>query len=432
MRTTRRSNFRRLLAALLLPATLLACRDAASALGSSPTTARANGEVMLGALGARFGPHSRDARLDAVRLAFAKSAFTPQRLFRDRSLWTTSTDNSRAVDVAGAGTPGNYHLSVAPTLPALLHPGDYRRELRLRRLGKDDYEWTARDELAIGSVSTADLSRALDALLAAAEHGSDEAVRAAYRAQLPRTTAALSLLFSLDTLHLALAPGGGTDVRLSMRLHTDRLAERFPHYAKYLDKYAGPAEMDMVLSDVDGHEWWRMHMAGGHIALALRVRDGSLVPLDGGSARMPDTVRLHVDASTKAWIFRVGASGLKADVALVRDRHEKAFVARFHEEPEWELPPLVSTMLHTPLSRPFEGEGALLAMSVRDDSPTQTVAARDYRLAVRESQIMRWIGGLGSSALGDFRRGAEEEFDRYNGEVLDALRQDVAALAGGK
>jgi hypothetical protein len=89
-------------------------------------------------------------------------------------------------------------------------------------------------------------------------------------------------------------------------------------------------------------------------------------------------------------------------------------------------------MLHTPLGRPFEGEGALLAMSVRDDSSTQTVAARDYRLAVRESRIMRWVGGLGSSALGDFRRGAEEEFDRYNGEVLDAMRQDVAALAGGK
>ncbi|HEU4642475.1 MAG TPA: hypothetical protein VFS44_08475 [Gemmatimonadaceae bacterium] len=427
-----RPHPRCLLAALLLSTTLLACRDAASALGTSPATARADADLMLGALGARFGARSLDPRLDTLRFAFAKSAFTPQRLFRDRSLWTARTDSSREVDVAGAGTPGDYRLAVVPTLPALLRPGDYRRELRLLRLGKDDYEWTARDELAIGPVSAADLARALDALFATAERGNDAAVRAAYREQLPRTTAALSLLFSLDTLHLAPVAGGGTDVRLSMGIHTDRLAARFPRYAKYLDKYAGPAEVDMAVSDVDGHEWWRLHMAGGRIALALRVRGGSLAPLDGGSARMPDTVRLHVDATTKTWIFRVGASGLKADVALVRDAHEKAFVARFHEEPEWELPPLVSTMLRTPLRRPFEGEGTMLSMGVRDGSSTQTVAARDYRLVVRESRIMRWVGGLGSSALGDFRRGAEEESDRYNGEVLDALRHDLAALAGGK
>lgn len=427
---------RRFLPALLLPVALLACRGAASALGSSPRESRANTDELLTALGARFGPRTLDGRLDEVRLAFAKSALTPQRLYRDGSLWTATTASSREVDVAGAGSPGRYRLAVVPILPALLRPGDYRRELHLAQLGHDDYEWMARDELAIGPVTDADLSRALGALLAAAEAGNERSARAAYREQLPRATAAVGLLFSLDTLHLAPAAGGGggggTDVRLSIGIHTDRLAARFPHYAAYLDKYAHPAELEMVAADAAGREWWRLSKSGDRIALALRVRGGALAPLTGGSARMPDTVRVRIDASTKSWIFRVGVKGLAADVALVRDPHEKAFLARFREEPHWELPPLGATMLHTPLRRPFEGDGATFSMIVRDGSSAQTVVTRDYRLAVHESRIMRWFGGLGSSALGDFRRGAEEEFDRYDGEVLDALRVDLAALAGGK
>jgi hypothetical protein len=115
-------------------------------------------------------------------------------------------------------------------------------------------------------------------------------------------------------------------------------------------------------------------------------------------------------------------------VALTREPHEKGFIARFRREPDWQLPPFVEKMLRTPLRRPFEGGGTVLTFAVRDSAGAQTLAMREFRLAVQESKIMRWFGGLGSSALKDFRDGAEEEFDRFNGETLGALHADLLAL----
>src|SRR5512146_3216712 len=134
---------RRLLPALALPVLSLAplgCRDAASALGAAPAEARANGHELFGALAARFGPRAHDARLDSLRLAFAKSALVPRRLWDDSALWTARTPVFHEVDVAGAGTPGRSQLTVVPPLPALLRPGDYRRELRLTSLGGHDFQ----------------------------------------------------------------------------------------------------------------------------------------------------------------------------------------------------------------------------------------------------------------------------------------------------
>jgi hypothetical protein len=53
---------------------------------------------------------------------------------------------------------------------------------------------------------------------------------------------------------------------------------------------------------------------------------------------------------------------------------------------------------------------------------------RDYQIIVRESAIVRWIGDLGSTALSDFRTGAERESDQFNGEFLDALGEDMRQL----
>jgi hypothetical protein len=48
---------------------------------------------------------------------------------------------------------------------------------------------------------------------------------------------------------------------------------------------------------------------------------------------------------------------------------------------------------------------------------------------VRESWIVRWLGGMASSAVGEFRRAAEQEADHLNAECLLALRDDIAALS---
>jgi hypothetical protein len=56
--------------------------------------------------------------------------------------------------------------------------------------------------------------------------------------------------------------------------------------------------------------------------------------------------------------------------------------------------------------------------------------ARHYRARVRESWILRWLGGMTSSAVEVFRRGAEAEADRFHRECLLALRDDLSALEG--
>ena len=48
---------------------------------------------------------------------------------------------------------------------------------------------------------------------------------------------------------------------------------------------------------------------------------------------------------------------------------------------------------------------------------------------MRETWILRWLGGMTSTAVSEFRRGAEAEADRFHRECLLALRDDLAALA---
>ena len=45
--------------------------------------------------------------------------------------------------------------------------------------------------------------------------------------------------------------------------------------------------------------------------------------------------------------------------------------------------------------------------------------------SVNESAIMRWLGGLGASAFGDFSGRTELEENLFLYETFDALRKDV-------
>ena len=49
-------------------------------------------------------------------------------------------------------------------------------------------------------------------------------------------------------------------------------------------------------------------------------------------------------------------------------------------------------------------------------------------MTVEESAIVRWLGGLGASAMGDFAGRAEAEENRFTAEALQALRADVRAM----
>ncbi|HEX6807432.1 MAG TPA: hypothetical protein VF118_05555 [Gemmatimonadaceae bacterium] len=413
--------------ALAAVVALAACRAPAVALGAPSAS-----DQLLASLAARFGPHDRDARLDALRPRFAKSALVPSKLFRDTSAWTATNGGKRTLVLSGRGTPGRYALAVAGDAPPPLQPADYRRVMRLTHINNDDYAWNVRDELAVGPITGNQLGDALTALLAAAGHGGDTAAaRTALHHDLPRTTAALGRAVSLDTLRFSANADGGANVHLAGTIHADRLTNTFPRLAHYLSHYVSPTGGEILVFDDANRAWWDAAKRGDTWSLDLRVANGNLAPLRGPPDRMPDRLRVRIDASTRTFIFHVGLANLLGDVTVTRAPNEHAFTATFRTEPDWQLPPLVETMLNAPLERPFQGSGASLTFDIRDgegqDAPS--IIFREYDLAVRESRIMRWLGGLGDAAVEDFRTGAEAEFDRFAGETLSALRADVAQLA---
>ena len=414
------------LAALAAVSVLAACRAPAAALGAPSTS-----DELLESLAARFGPHDRDARFDALRPRFAKSALVPSKLFHDNTAWTATSGDTRTLVLAGHGTPNHYALVVAGDAPPPVAPADYRRVMRLTHDGGDDYAWNVRDELAVGTVTGDQLGAALTALFAAAEHERDGAdAHAAIDHDLPRTTAALGRAVSLDTLRLTPNKDGGADVHLAGTIHAERLTNTFPRLAHYLSHYVSPTGGEILVFDDANRAWWDAAKRGDAWSLDLRVANGNLTPLRGPPDRMPDHLHVRIDAATRTFIFHVGLANLVGDVTVTRAPNEHAFTATFRKEPDWQLPPLVETMLKAPLQRPFQGSGASVTFDIRDGQAHEapTVIFREYDLTVRESRIMRWLGGLGDAAVEDFRTGAETEFDQFAGETLSALRADVAQL----
>jgi hypothetical protein len=418
----------RLLATTSLVAFALACAQTISRLGPSPDAATAHADTLLAALGARFGPHVLGARLTEIRPRLVQGSLVPSRIFNDSTMWTEADGSVRELELGGDRTTGGYRIGVAQDAPLPAHAAEYHRRVLLKQLEHGQYEWRVHDVLAIGDVQVQQLANALTALFMAAQRESGASARADYRASLPRATRALGRLVTLDTLAVAPSRRGATALALGVTVHPERLEQDAPHYARFLSKFVSPAHLRLTVYDDQG-PWWTMTGDEGRFTARLRVRDGSLAPLGGPPRPMPARLHVRADLDTKMFVFRIGFRELVGDVVLTRTEHQKGFVVVFQHEPEWVLPPLVGRMIRTSLSRPFTGTGALLSFDLRDGDGAQTLALRDYRVAIEESAIMRWLGGLGNSALSDFHDGAEREADRFVGQAFAALEQDVKALA---
>ena len=399
------------------------------ALGPTPSAARADADDLLASLALRFGAVQLDPGFLARRAKLVRASFVPSRAFDDASIWTEGSGAERGVGYVGGREGSGYRIGVSAAPRAPAQPAEYRGSLKLRRLGAGEFEWTMRDELAVGRISSAALSRALGQALLALEGLDAAEARSGWREALPRTGAALGRLFTLDVLQLQHDAQGGTTATLNATLHPEGIAPAFPRYARYLATYAPVMRLRATATDATGVSWWDFDFADGRFALRLRLHGGDLAPLRGVPRPIPDSLRVRAGFSTKMGIFRVGFRALDADVELVRDVHEKGFAARFRTSPDWQLPFLAEQLVGSSLRRPFQGEGALLRYSLRDAYGQETLLVRDYRIAVKESWVVRWLGGLTGSTVEEFRQNAEAEADRFTGEVLQALREDVLELA---
>ena len=388
--------------------------------------------LLLDALAARFGPVAREPRFEALRPKLAAAALVPSRVFDDSTAWTERGGDWRGVQFAGAVGRYGYRVGVCAAAPEPALPGDYRGRLQLRRIAGGRYEWQMDEELAVGAVRPADLAGALSALLQQAEQaaGSGPAARDAVLAAFPRTAAVLGRLCRIERLRLARDAEGSARVELAVRLTPDGLAPVAPRYAEFLRRYATPMKLHAVATDAGGAGWWEVDGARNAWTLRLRVRDGSLVPLAGPAGRgVPPALRVTADYETRMGLFTVGVRSLAAELTLTRTPVEKGFRARFVQEPGWQLPFLVAPLLHSSLRYPFEAEGSEASWAAREQPGGKAELVRSYRARVRESWLLRWLGGLTTGAVDEFRRGAEAEADLYARECLLALRDDLAALA---
>jgi len=410
---------------LLLPG----CPEAARPLGSGPGGPAAADDLAV-AIATRFGPIERGPAFDAARPKLARSAMVPSRVFDETDVWTTREADVRQLDLFGHRDGEKYRLDMRPSAPPPEDAGDYRGRLRLNKIEKGRFEWTMREELAVGPVRPADLADAVTGLLRSAEGVSAEEARAQAAQTFPRAAEVFSRLFRLETLELA-PEGGGTAIRVGLRLDPEGMEETAPKYAAFLKKWAAPMRMSAVATDAAGVSWWSVDAADMLWTVRLRVRDGSLVPLEGTpDRRVPDELTVTADYSTKAGPFTIGVRDLVVDVTLTRSPGEKGYVVHYRQEPGWRLPFLIKPFLRGSLRYPFDGPGSSASLAVRESTDGPTEFVREFRFRVRESWIIRWLGGRGNEAMSDFRKGAELEADRYNQECLYALRDDVMTVLG--
>jgi hypothetical protein len=298
--------------------------------------------ILVEALADRFGPIEREPDFDALRPKLARAGLVPSLMFDDDTAWTTRGDSWRAFHLAGYASGGRYHIGIRAEAPPPAVKGQYRGRVRLHRPAAGRFEWTATDELSIGQARPSDLANALDIIFRGAERSTEASARAALAKALPRASAQFGLLLRLEELTLQSDAHGATSVRLSVRLTPDGIRGFAPRYAAFLEKHAGPVRVSLVVADPEGATWWTLEAAERLWTIRLRIRDGSLVPLEGpADRRLPERLHATADLSTRIGRFEVGAQRLAADVALTRTSGEKGLAATFLKEPDWRLPFLV-------------------------------------------------------------------------------------------
>ena len=420
---------------LVLAAAAEGCQGVPNALGRDRQSARTNADGLFDGLARRFDNVQRAPKFLAGRAKLGRHALSPSGVIGDTSVWTSSgTDSSRTLSLHGTHTSTGYIFTPRPAVPLPTSVGESRHIIRLRRRAESTYDWNTSVDHGIGAVRARDVAAATKAFLAAPEEGRGSFVRGPHQLLFPQSTRVLSELFSLDTVRVTPHADGSSSVTVRFRMHPGRMKKTRPNFAKYLEKYVEPARYRVVIRDAQGAIWFDASGAENRFSVSYRSRDGELLAFSGPPRPMPDTTQIAIDFSAKFMIFRVGVSRLVGEFVTVADDDERAWAMRFRREPDWHFPLAVNHLIRTALRHPFSGEGMGLRIGVRDSvGGAQSLIVRAASLSVQEGAIVRWLGGLGSSAMSDFAGRAEAEENRYVYEVLSALRADfLGALAGGE
>jgi hypothetical protein len=203
----------------------------------------------------------------------------------------------------------------------------------------------------------------------------------------------------------------------------------YPALAGYVDKYLGPAKYHLLFTDRAGAELLDVVGHDRQATLRYRLQFGKLTSLAGTPHAWPDTVQLTSDLSLKVKLFTVGFHSLLTDFIITNSGHDRGWAVVSQHEPKWDLPFVAERLIRSPLRRPFEDGGALFRISVRDSAGAQSVLGRHTRLDVQESTIMRFLGGLGSHAIGDIDAAVLSDEARYWRDGFTALEADMRADA---
>lgn len=414
------------IASLALLAALGACSPSSDGFRAGPAPARAAADDLFGALSARFTNPTRTPKATAARRKFGRHTFTPSLIYNDTSVWNyvNGRDSTRALILAGQPAPRGYLIIPRWPAPSPDAPADGIHGLHLKRLSDSEYDWTTTSDFSIGRISPAGLAQVISGLFAAAEDKSSAALRAQFRAELPRTFATLEKLWRVDTLRAAQDRDGGTSLKLGLRITPERMAGA---YGNYLNEYLSDTRMRLIATDSRGSRWMEVSLRDKLFTVRIRSRDGKLAPLEGGTRAMPDSLVIRTDLTTKIGLFTVGWSNLVGDFSIIRTANERGWLFRFRKEPEWRLPLGVRHLIPTPLKRPFAGSGSSYRILVYGQPNGQTIVSRRGHTVVQESAILRFFARLSARATGDFYGKTETDESRFLQNVFTAMRADVTA-----
>ena len=407
------------------------CRAAVLAYGPDFAAAKTNADAFAASIEARFTNVARSAKFSAARMRIARYAFAPSKVANDTAIWTgmqtTRAGAVRDLESHGTLTGAQYVFTARPAVTMPTKIGDSRHLIELAPVAENDWGWRTRVDHAIGPMPPGRADDVTRALFLSAERPA-AAVRADYHSVLPRTTAALGRLLTIDSIATVPQRDGSTLVTLQITVSGDRLQRGFPAFAKYISKYVEPASYRYRLTDRSGADWFDAEARNQLLTVRFRSHDGQLQPLVGTARRMPDTLQMHVDALAKISFFTVGVTNMQGEFVHTKSARERGWAMRFTKEPEWHLPLMTERLLRSPLRRPFEGKGVLFTLGLRTGPNGQTLLTRELDFTVRESAIMRFIGNLGFTAMSDFAGKVEEEESRFIAESMAAFRADVAVM----